>query len=387
MPAGIRSLQNRQQRTQIRQPPMPVAQPRAAAAPAPRRRQRSRGIRTGRPGVYHPPQPFLAAEEAASAYAIGLRSGEPTISGSFRSTRIRHRELVASVSGSSTFTVSSTLALNPGLAATFPWLSTQALGWEQYRFHALKFCEYTRCATSTAGSLMLVPDYDAADAAPSTETIASAYRDVVEDVPWVPLISCPLDPRAMCGPGQRKFIRTGALAANLDVKTYDSGTMFVCTTDGSATNWGKLWVEYDVEFFVPQLSAAGSPPNSVSITSGGVVSNTAIFGTTPTVNADGAAPVTQSGMTLTFPAIGDYFLAITVTGTGTPVISATGGTIGTDTNLVSQTSTTGCTALHTVSTNAINQTLVLACTNVVTSSSLFSSLISASQYDALTSAY
>jgi hypothetical protein len=44
-----------------------------------------------------------------------------------QSFRVKHRELVnASVAGSTSFTVQSTLAINPGLAATFPWLAPQA---------------------------------------------------------------------------------------------------------------------------------------------------------------------------------------------------------------------------------------------------------------------
>lgn len=195
----------------------------------------------------------------AAAYAKGLSSGEPMFMKMSRAgVVIRHRELVASITGSATFTVAASLALNPGMAATFPWLSTQAVGWEQYRFKKLKFCYYTRTATSTPGSMLLVPDYDAADAAPASEQIASSYRDVEEEVPWIDEFSCDLDPRAMHPDGNRKFVRTGPLAANLDIKLSDVGNMFACTTDGSAINWGKLWVDYEVEFFVPQLPPTGA---------------------------------------------------------------------------------------------------------------------------------
>jgi len=195
----------------------------------------------------------------AAAYAKGLSSGEPMFMKMSRAgVVIRHRELVASITGSATFTVAATLALNPGLAATFPWLSTQAVGWEQYRFKKLKFCYYTRTATSTPGSMLLVPDYDAADAAPASEQIASTYRDVEEEVPWIEEFSCNLDPLAMHPDGNRKFVRTGPLAANLDIKLSDVGNMFACTTDGTITNWGKLWVEYECEFFVPQLPPTGA---------------------------------------------------------------------------------------------------------------------------------
>jgi len=147
---------------------------------------------------------------AAAAYALGQGSKEPKIINHGRDgVRIVHRELIGSITGSTGFTIAQQIALNPGLQASFPWLSTQAQGWEQYRFHMLRFCYYSRTGSSTPGSMMLVPDYDAADAAPATEQIASAYRDVEEQAPWVPEFCCALNVKAMHPDGTHKFIRTG----------------------------------------------------------------------------------------------------------------------------------------------------------------------------------
>lgn len=283
--------------------------------------RRPRGPGSRRPGARaiqrrRATAPTLGAfpvQSVAGAYARGQRSGEPRIAGSFRSTRIVHRELIASIVGTSAFTVGNTLSLNPGLASAFPWLSTQALGWEQYKFHKLRLCYYTRTGSTTPGSIMIVPDYDAADAAPTSELNASAYRDVVEEVPWTVEFACPLDPAAMSQPGVRKYVRTGTLASNLDIKTYDSGTVFICTVDGTAVNWGKLWIEYDVELFVPQLPVAPALQNSLKITSAGTVTSAAIFGTAATyVGGLGATAVTN---TITFTTAGEFLIATRLTGT------------------------------------------------------------------------
>jgi len=257
----------------------------------------------------------LMSQSAAVSYAKGQRSGEPKFLGrSAQSTRIVHRELITSISGSATFTVANSFALNPGIAATFPWLSVEAQGWEQYRFHRVRFCYYARCSTATPGSMMLVPDYDAADAAPSTEQIASSYRDVVEEVPWVVEFCCNLDPRAMLEPASRKFVRTGPLAANLDIKTYDGGNLFVCTTDGSATNWGKLWVEYDVEFFVPQLPPTGSQQQaSQHLIS--TAPTTASFLAAFTTQAGSSSVVSISSNVLTFLVPGRFLVSYQFVGT------------------------------------------------------------------------
>ncbi len=324
--------QKQRRRGAQRKPPvqaqMPMVQmPKQIAQPLRKRRQQ--GQRSG----------SIGATAAAAAYSVGLRSGEPTIRGSSRSTRIQHRELIASISGSTAFTVQNTFPLNPGLYGTFPWLSTQAAGWEQYKFHRLKFCYYSRCATSVPGSMMLVPDYDAADSAPVTEQIASSYRDVVEEVPWTPEFTCALDPKAMIEPGDRKYVRTTALAANLDVKTYDSGVLFACTVDGTAVNWGKLWVEYDVEFFVPQLPPQGA--SQLIYSNGGTIGTTNIFGNAPITT--GPTLVTVAADVVTFPVPGYYFVScsiINLSGAAATSASATNITVGATTTADS--GTTAC---------------------------------------------
>jgi hypothetical protein len=268
-------------------------------------------------GPSRPRNPGPRAVSAASAYAQGQRTSEPRISGNYKRTNIKHRELVANLTGTSAFTVANTFALNPGLAATFPWLSTQAQGWEQYRFNRLRFCYYTRTGTSTPGSVLMVPDYDAADPAPISEQVASAYRDVVEEVPWIEEFSCVLDPSSLHAEGPRKYIRTAALAANLDIKTYDAGQLFLCTTDGTAVNWGKVWVEYDVDLFVPQLPAGGTTPFGIAAIGQGSVSKTQIFGSAPTIVGPGSAAVTfgTAANTITFNQAGFFLLTINVQGT------------------------------------------------------------------------
>jgi len=276
---------------------------------------------------------------AAAAYALGQGAREPKVINKGRDgIRIVHRELVGSITGSVAFAIAQTVALNPGIAASFPWLATQAQGWEQYRFHMLRFCYYSRTGSSTPGSMMLIPDYDAADAAPDTESIASAYRDVQEQAPWVPEFCCQLNVKAMHPDGNRKFVRVGALAANLDIKTYDVGNFFAATTDGTAVNWGKLWVEYDCELFVPQLQPTGAIVISGGkITGNGTISSANPLGVTPTTaaNASGISTNATSGVILANP--GTYLFAVQYTGTGISGTSGiTGGTGVTVTNEVEE---------------------------------------------------
>lgn len=189
-------------------------------------------------------------DSAPIAKAVGQKVREPRITQSDRCTRIVHRELVGTVTGTTSFGVFNSYELNPGLSSTFPWLSSQADSWEQYRFRYLRFRYVPRCATTTIGSVMMAPDYDALDAPPSSELTAMSYREATEDAPWKEQV-CGLNPSSMFPAGPRKYVRSGLVAG--DLKTYDAGVMHVCTTEESDTSaLGKLWVEYDVEFFVPQ---------------------------------------------------------------------------------------------------------------------------------------
>jgi len=194
-------------------------------------------------------------ESVAVAYSKRTVSKAPQVMSGKGMTRIVHEELLSTIVGSDDFSVFATLPLNPGMSLTFPWLSGQARFWERYRFRKLRFIYSTSQSSGTPGRIMLSPDYDSADAPPQTEREAYANEGAVSDVPWKMELICDLKPSSLHALGPTKFVRSSGLAPNLDIKTYDSGNLHVCTLDGSAIKWGKLMVEYDVELFTPQLNA------------------------------------------------------------------------------------------------------------------------------------
>jgi hypothetical protein len=120
-----------------------------------------------------------------------------------------------------------------------------------YRFNKLRFVFITASGTAQSGVIAFIPDYDAADPAPETFQEASSFEDFIEDVAWK-RITCDLKTRAMFPMGPRKFIRNAALAANLDIKTYDAGVMFVASNNANGA-LGNIWAEYDVTLYVPTL--------------------------------------------------------------------------------------------------------------------------------------
>lgn len=273
-----------------------------------------------RPAVLSAPAGFSSPaqqQSVAAAYSTGQYQRSPQFSrNSADSCRIVHREFITNVTGSVAFTVASSLAVNPGIAATFPWLSTQAQGWERYRFNKLKFCYYTRTGSNVPGSVLLSPDYDAADTVPISEAVASTYADASEDAPWKD-IECELKPKNMNMTRNEHFVRTEALGANQDIKTYDVANLFVSTVDGTAVSWGKLWVEYDVSLFTPQFGSQGAAPFGGSVTgAGGGLTAAKPFGAAPTVLGRGFS-VSSSGTNnvITFSRGGDFIVEAQITGT------------------------------------------------------------------------
>jgi len=329
------------------------------------RQNRKRAARRGRGGAA-----AGAGEQAfvAAAYATSQRTGQAQI---FRngvdSCRIIHRELIASIAGTSAFTVAQTFALNPGLAATFPWLSNEAAGWEKYKFNSLKFEYFTRTGSNVPGSMMLAPDYDASDAAPASEVAASAYEDTEEDAPWKD-ICCVLSARELMGDMKERFVRNGTLLANQDIKMYDCGNLFACTVDGTAVNWGKLWVEYDVTLITPHVPPGGFQASGVLVAAGGSLAAATPWGSVPLASG----PVILSGaatdvLSISNVQVGQVIAcSLLVTGTGISASPSQGTLVGL--NLItggggfnSATDTT-CSRLDFYTVTALNPTLTYTIT-------------------------
>lgn len=274
--------------------------------PAPKRQKANNGASVPRP-----------QRAAAAAYSSGQHTGEAKVYRSGRDTcRIVHRELLSSITGTAGFTIPQTIPLNPGLSSFAPWLSTQAQAWERYRFNKLRFCYYTRTGSNTAGSFMMAPDFDAADAAPISESIASSYECCEEDAPWKD-ICCTLPQRNLMGDMKEKYIRSGPLQPNQDIKTYDAGNLFVITVDGvDAAGWGKLWVEYDVTLYTPQVPSGGFQ-ESGTLRGTGTLTPAAPFGSgTETV---GPISISANNLVLTLSSLQigqEICVTLAVVGTG-----------------------------------------------------------------------
>ena len=157
---------------------------------------------------------------------------------------VTHRSFLQPVNNSLNYTVLA-IPCNPGLAGSFPWLAKLARRYEQYRFKKLRYEFRSVAASSTSGVVMMSFDYDPADAAPTTKSEQAQTVPNTETNVWMNNdLTIPVD-------SEWKYVRAGTLGANLDIKTYDMGNLWLSSSYGNNVTGGELYVEYSVEFRRP----------------------------------------------------------------------------------------------------------------------------------------
>jgi hypothetical protein len=189
-----------------------------------------------------------------------------------RTCTVVQDELVALVlSGATGANFNNTpYAINPGQAATFPWLSKQAPQWEKYHFNQLDFYYKPRVSqfatAGTTGKVMYMVDFDASD---SPATSVQQMEDTIPHDDCMPYqaMNLPLSSGTIHSLYKTLYVRPGGLPGASDIKTYDAGILNVAT-DGIAANTaklGELRVKYSVTFSVPVLESSGSAPANNSM--------------------------------------------------------------------------------------------------------------------------
>jgi hypothetical protein len=223
------------------------------------------------------------------------------------------QEQVATVEGSVTFNATQ-YHINPGLSL-YTWLSTQAKGWEKYRFKTFEVVYVpAEAVTTTSGSVYICLDYDPTDAAPQTlaglSTYETQYNGRVYDS-----VSCRADVKRMFDGVQAKKIRCGPVAG--DLQLYDAATFSLATVSCANTNAiGQLWVYYEIELISRQTEPTIYVPPNIALFN---LSATQTFTTTVAapLNCDESVVngmgITNSSGTYTLPC-GIYELLVNFVG-------------------------------------------------------------------------
>lgn len=288
---------------------------------------------------------YVSSSDSVKWNTIVNDSQIPSFAGSKNTVRIRHREFlgdIISASTANTFTIQS-FSINPGLSASFPWLS-QVCGstFQQYRINGMVYEFRTMSAdalnsvNTALGSVTMATDYDSADAAFTSKQQLENTEFGVSSKP-----SCSMIHAIECARSQtsvsEQYVRAFANPANTDIRLYDLGKMYIATSglQGTNVNIGELWVSYDITFF----KAIEQPPGYLMPYAHYQIDPT-LIGVTPSVvplstntGAD-LIGMTAAAATISFPLsipvksvwrLDYYALGTATVGAGTIVASPAGG--------------------------------------------------------------
>jgi len=181
----------------------------------------------------------------------GVRRGVPVI----------HDELLGTIDSSTGF-VSTPQVLQPGLVTNMPWGSRLAQLYQRYRVKNFEYYYKPFVSQFDAlgqrGRIVLCFDYDALSQNLTTLTQAETLTPHVVGMGYESLV-LRLD-GLRCTGRDGKFIRTGPAAVGSDIKSYDSGVLYVVTSGfGSVAQLGELHARYELELLNPMLPDAIAP--------------------------------------------------------------------------------------------------------------------------------
>jgi hypothetical protein len=260
----------------------------------------------------------------------------PKFSSTHATNIVCHREYLGDIMGTATFN-NTAYPLNPGMATTFPWLSTIAGNYQEYKFHGIIF-EFRPLITDfvtggAPGVIIMATNYNSDLPVYTTKQIMENSEFAVSVKPTNALIH-----GVECSPEQTdpiiKYVRNGELVTGQDLKNYDWGSFQFATQSNPIQNLGELWVSYCVEFYKPTLTTTSGP----QIAANSFHSNrSTVAGATPLgtiqVTASGSLSATCSSTAITInacPAAQYYQVNITWYGSSVasvaPVLSYTNAT-------------------------------------------------------------
>jgi len=225
-----------------------------------------------------------------------LPQGEeiPKFSTSGRGTRIVHREYVGDIiSNGAGFTLAS-YALTPVNSVLFPWMSTIAALYQQYKFNGAVFEFKSMCSEYAVGAALgtvimstnynaNLPVFDSKMEMENTEFAVSAKPSLSQ----VHCIEC--DPKERVTEYLYVQPTSGILGVN-DNRLTSFGNFQLATSGLSApvtTTIGELWISYDITFLKPVLNQPAPLPGTTTaittLTASVGCTNVNIFGSAPLV--------------------------------------------------------------------------------------------------------
>lgn len=261
-------------------------------------------------------------------------------------TIIRYQEYLGDVVTSATPGAFKLDAYNiqPGLPASFPWLSQIAANYEQYSLEGVVYqfkstsANALNSVNTALGSVMLATNYDVDDPAfvSKSEMLNYEYSSSCKPSESVlHMIEC--DPKQSVL--TELYTRTGDLPQGRDLKFYDLGKFQIATVgfQGTSVNIGELHVTYQVRLLKPKLFSTLGEDIAVWQLGNSNYSNALPLGNgTSFPEPSNNLSISLTGTSMTFPLsnVPETFLvylawqgATPVAFVGTPVVSGVNCTV------------------------------------------------------------
>jgi hypothetical protein len=166
------------------------------------------------------------------------------------SLRIRNREFVSTVTGSTTGPTVRSNVINPNNPLMFPFLTGIAKRFDLYRFRRLVFHYGARCATTQTGTFIMAIDFDTRDNPPGSLADALVLKPSANEVIWKSFSLSVKDKL-----GEERFVHDPAVPIPNGTSLTDYFVGVLITYQGTAhdiSDKGFLSVEYDVELSKPE---------------------------------------------------------------------------------------------------------------------------------------
>lgn len=174
--------------------------------------------------------------------------------------RISKREYIKDIQMTPNFT-NDYFPLNPTDATTFPWLSTVARNFEQFKFLGVSFGFRSLAAnalsgagTPAMGSITLLTQYDVFDYPPIDKAQANNALYATSCKPSESMLH-PIECDPEQTPNNPLYTGVNEALTNRDLRLNYLGITTVCTQGGPTADYlcGELWVTYDIMLYKPMV--------------------------------------------------------------------------------------------------------------------------------------
>jgi len=208
--------------------------------------------------------------------------------------RVRHREFIGPVIGSTVFTT-TIYRIQPGLRGVgvlFPWASSVANCFTQYKLHGMVL-EYKTTSTNYSsqvglGSVMMSTQYDAESSPLASQIAVDNNEFTTSDTPATSFIH-PIECAADASSITVRYVQANNSSGGTDDERFnDVGIFQVSTigqTDSAGLQVGELWASYDIEFLKPALPDLHAGTTYLASFSS-VTNNQCIYGSGVTASID-----------------------------------------------------------------------------------------------------